>query len=136
MQHLEPELAPARPPPPEDASAAELLRDAVSEARQLITLEVSLAKDEMRREVVSAKSAGIALGASAVAAIVALALLFTALALAIFPGPVPALLLGLILMVGATLGAIAGMKLLPRKPLEDTRRRFGTNVESLKESVR
>jgi hypothetical protein len=136
MQHLEPELSPARPPPSDDASAGELFRDAVAEARQLITLEVSLAKDEMRREVVAAKSAGIALGAGAVGAIVGVSLLFVALALAIFPGPVPALILGLILLVSATLAAIAGVKLLPKKPLEDTRRRFGSNVETLKEHVR
>jgi hypothetical protein len=101
-----------------------------------MALEVSLAKDEMRREVVAAKSAGIALGAGAVAAIVAISLMFVSLALAIFPGPVPALILGLILMVSATLAAIAGMKLLPKKPLEGTRRRFEIDVASVKERVR
>jgi len=136
MQHLEPELPPVPPPPSPDASAGELLREAVADAKQLIGLEVSLAKDEMRREIVAAKGAGIALGAGAVASIVALSLLFVALALAIFPGPIPALILGLILMVSATLAAIAGVKLLPKKPFEGTRRRIESGVESVKGRVR
>jgi len=135
MQHLEPEFSPPPPPSP-DASAGELLRGAMVEARQLLYLEVSLAKDEMRREVVAAKSAGIALGAGAVAAVVALSLLFVSLALAIFPGPLPALILGLILMVSATLAGVAGVKLLPKKPFDGTRRRLESDVEAVKERVR
>jgi hypothetical protein len=46
------------------------------------------------------------------------------------------LILGLILMVSATLAAIAGVKLLPKKPLEGTRRRLGNDVQSVKERVR
>ena len=136
MQHLEPELPPVPLPPSPDASAGELLREAVTDAKQLIRLEVSLAKDEMRHEIVAAKSAGIALGAGAALSMVALSLLFVALALAIFPGPIPALILGLILMVSATLAAIAGVKLLPKKPFESTRRRIETGVESVKGRVR
>jgi hypothetical protein len=136
MQHLEPEFSSAPPPPSPDASAGELLRGAMVEARQLLYLEVSLAKDEMRREVVAAKSAGIALGAGAVAAVVALSLLFVSLALAIFPGPLPALILGLILMVSATLAGVAGVKLLPKKPFDGTRRRLESDVEAVKERVR
>src|SRR5207247_995986 len=109
---------------PQDASAGELLREAMTEARQLIVLEVSLAKDEMRHEIVSAKSAAIALGAGAALSIVAISLLFVSLALAIFPGPVPALIFALILMVSATLACVAAVKRLPKKPLESTRRRL------------
>ena len=90
----------------------------------------------LRHEIVAAKSAGIALGAGAALSMVALSLLFVALALAIFPGPIPALILGLILMVSATLAAIAGVKLLPKKPFESTRRRIETGVESVKGRVR
>lgn len=133
MQHLEPEAPPRHST---DPTAGELVREAMSEARQLIVLEVSLARDEMRREVVAARSAGIALGVGVVASIVATSLMFVAIALAIFPGPVPALILGLVLMVSAMLAGIAGIKLLPKKPLGGTRRRLETDVESVKERVR
>lgn len=131
MQHVE--FSP--PKPPHQATTAELVREAMGDARQLIQLEVQLARDEVKRELVAARSGAIALGISAVLAILGLALLLVAIALAIFPGPVPALIIGLVLLAAAGVGASAGIKLLPKKPLEDTRRRLETSIEAVKDQV-
>jgi hypothetical protein len=132
MQPLDSEV---REVPPMAVSSAELVREAMSEAKELIRLEVALAKDEVRGEVVSARNAGIAFGVGAVVLLLGIALLLVALALAIFPGPIPSLVLGLLLVTSAGLAAVAGLKMLPKKPLAATRRRIETDVETMKERV-
>ena len=90
-------LQPFIPPPTDlrpEASAAELVREALDETKQLVKLEVELAKDELRHDLAEAKRAAIMFGVAAVAALLAAAMMFVALALAIFPGPVPALVIG------------------------------------------
>ncbi|HKQ70332.1 MAG TPA: phage holin family protein [Polyangiaceae bacterium] len=129
MQRLEPSLSHAS----DDASTTDLVKEALAEAKELIALEVLLAKDEVKREVVATKSAGIALGASAVVLILAIALLLVSVALAIFPGPFPALVMGLVLMASAMIAALAGFKLLPKNPLGQTRKRLATDLEAVKE---
>src|SRR5258706_15404316 len=121
---------------PPDVPSSELVREAIDEAKQLIRLEVELAKDEVRREVVATKSAGIALAAGAAGLILGGALLLGALALAIFPGPIPSLFLGLILIAAALLAGVVGFGLLPKKPLAETRRRLGTGIDVVKEGGR
>ncbi|HEX9296815.1 MAG TPA: phage holin family protein [Polyangiaceae bacterium] len=121
--------------PPPDTPATELVKEVFTEAKELIRLEVALAKDEAKQEVVAAKSAGITLGAAFLAFTVALALILVAVALAIFPGPLPALVMGLILMVSAGLAGAIGYKLLPKKPFAQTRRRLETDVETVKERM-
>jgi hypothetical protein len=121
--------------PTRDAPATELVKEAFSEAKELIRLEVALAKEEVKQEVIAAKSAGITLGAAVLAFAVALALILVAVALAIFPGPLPALVIGLILMVSSALAGGIGYKLLPKKPLAQTRRRLETDVATVKEHV-
>jgi hypothetical protein len=121
-------------PPPHTSSVA-LIREAMDEARQLIVLEVALAKDEVKREALATKSAGIALAVGAAALLVGLSLLLVALALAIFPGPIPSLVLGLVLIAAAAIAGVAGVKLLPKKPLGETRRRLETDIEDVKERI-
>jgi hypothetical protein len=116
-------------------SSAELVREAMLEAKELVKLEVALAKEEVKREVLATKSAAIALGLGAALLVVGLSLLLFSLASAIFPGPIPSLVLGLILAGGAALAGIAGMKLLPKKPLAETLRRLETDIETVKERV-
>jgi uncharacterized membrane protein YqjE len=119
----------------EQASTAELVRDALDDARRLIQLEVELAKDDLKRQAMAARAGAIALGISAVLLTLGLALLLVALALFIFPGPIPALVVGLLLVAAAGLGATTGRKLLPKKPLRDTRRRLETDIGSLKDQI-
>jgi putative superfamily III holin-X len=124
-----------RVPPPE-VSSTELVKEALDDAKELIRLEVELAKEEVRREVAATRNAGIAIGVGAAALIIGVSLLFVALALAIFPGPIPSLVIGVVLVVGAAAAGFAGVKLLPKKPLGETRRRIETDIETVKERVK
>jgi protein-S-isoprenylcysteine O-methyltransferase Ste14 len=107
----------------------------MEDARDLIRLEVALAKEEMKREALAAKNAAIALAIGAVLLLLGIALLLVALALAIFPGPIPSIVLGLVLVVGAIVAGVSGLKLLPRRPLAETRERVETDIEAVKERV-
>ncbi len=131
QHHADPLTQSTRP----DVSSAELVKEALSEARHLIRLEVALAKEEVRREVAAAKKAAITLAVGAVLLLLAVALLLVALALAIFPGPVPALVIGLVLLIGGGLSCVAGVRLVPKKPLGETLRRIETDIETVKERV-
>jgi len=131
MQDLHPRVQEPAP----DTPTTELVKVAMAEAKQLIVLEVALAKDEIRREVLATKNAGISLGLAAAALVLGFALLFVALGLAIFPGPVPALVIGLALLVTAAIAGVTGFKLLPKKPLAETRKRLENDFESVKERV-
>lgn len=121
--------------PRPDASTKELLREAVDETKQLVKLELELAKTEVREEITRAKSAAIAMAVSLALGVLGVAMLFVALALAIFPGPAPALVLGLLLLAIAGSAAFAGWKLVPRKPLPETRRRLEADARILEERI-
>ena len=133
MHSMDPQIERVAPP---EVSSTELVKEALDDARQLIRLEVELAKEEVRREVAATKSAGIAIGVGAVALIAGVSLLLVALALAIFPGPIPSLVIGVVLVIGAAAAGFAGVKLLPKKPLGETRRRIETDIETVKERVK
>src|SRR5215470_16746569 len=132
---MEPLDSPVEQVPPPHASSVELIREAMDEARQLIVLEVALAKDEVKREALATKSAGIALAVGAAALLVGSSLLLVALALAIFPGPIPSLVLGLVLLTFAALLGVMGIRLLPKKPLALTRGRIERDIETVKDRV-
>lgn len=121
--------------PRPEASAAQLVREAIDETRQLVKLEVELAKDEVRQELAQAKRAAIMFGVAAVAALLAAAMMFVALALAIFPGPIPALVIGAVLIAIGGILAFVGYKKAPKKPLDQTRRRLETDAQVIKEGV-
>ena len=87
--------------PRPEASTADLVREALDEAKQLVKIEIALAKDEVKRELVEAKKAAILFGIAAAFAFLAAAMLLVSVALAIFPGPIPALAIGLGLLVTA-----------------------------------
>jgi len=118
-----------------EAKTSDLVKEALDEAKQLVRIEVALAKEEVREEVRDAKRAGMMFGASTVLGIVGVALLLVALALAIFPGPIPALVIGAVLLVVAGVLGLVAYQSVPRKPLADTKRRLETDVKILKEHI-
>ena len=126
---------PTFPDPRPEATTTSLLKEAVDEAKQLAQIEVALAKNELREEVKQAKGAAIAFGASAGLGILGVALLLVSLALAIFPGAVPALVIGLTLLIVASVLGWVGYRAIPKKPLAQTKRRLETDVSLLKERV-
>jgi uncharacterized membrane protein YqjE len=121
--------------PKPEMSTVELVKEAIDETRQLVKLEVELAKDEVRQELADAKRSAIMFGVAAVGALLAAAMLLVALALAIFPGPVPALIIGAVLIAMAAVLGFIGYKKVPKKPLEKTRRRLETDAQVIKEGM-
>jgi Putative Actinobacterial Holin-X, holin superfamily III len=131
MQHV----APQHQVPRVEIPVAELVREAAGEAKQLIRLEVELAKEEIRRELSDARTGAITLVVSALVLVLGIALLLVAVALAIFPGPVPALLIGVGLLAVSGFCALMGVRLLPKKLLQATRQRLETDIEVVKEQI-
>jgi hypothetical protein len=128
MRELRAEETPRRA----HASAADLVRDAIDEARELVRLEVALAKDEARTELYETRAGAIALGVTATLAILGLAMLLVALVLAIQVGWAAPLICGVILLACAALGAYVAWKVFPKKPLDETRRRLSADVSELR----
>jgi uncharacterized membrane protein YqjE len=126
-----------RPPidPHAAATTPQLLREAIDESKALVKLEIALAKDEVREEMAQAKTAAIAAGASVGLAILGVGMLLVALALAIFPGPWPAFVIGLVLLAAAAGSALAGYTRVPKKPMDRTKQRLEADVKILKERV-
>lgn len=115
--------------------ATQMVKEAIDEARVLAKLEVALAKNELKQEVAELKHAAIAFGAAGVSAILMLMMICLAVVLAIggqwwvaFIGA------GIFLLVGIVMGLV-GFSVLPKQPLERTRRRLTTDLNQLKERV-
>lgn len=115
--------------------ATDLIRQVLEDSRELVRIEVALARDELRSEIKAARHSAIAFGVAAVTGIVALALLLVALALAIEVSGIPPLVIGAVLLVVAIAAAVIGYRAMPRKPLPDTQKRLGTDVNLVKEHL-
>jgi VIT1/CCC1 family predicted Fe2+/Mn2+ transporter len=116
-------------------ATTDLVRTAIDDTRTLVRAEVALARDEIRREIREAKASGIALGSAAVLAIVALALLLTALALVIHLGALSVFIVGLVLLATAAIAGWVGYRALPRQPMDETRHRVARDVTALTEQT-
>lgn len=114
---------------------SELFREAVDETRELVRLEVALAKEELRSELTRAKFGGIALGAGAGAALCGVTMCFVAIAAAFAWVWLAALIIGGILLVLAGTLAYGGFQALPKRPLEETKERIESDLKQLKERV-
>lgn len=128
IEHPTPERLPL-----EEASTRDLVREALDEAKELVRIEVALAKNEVKSELVHLKRAAIGFGISAVCALLLLSTLILALVIALGGTVVAALGVAAVLLVIGGIGAYAGYVMLPKKPLERTRNRLETNVNQLKE---
>jgi len=125
----------AVPGPLEDASAVELVTGALAETRELVRLEIELAKNEIEDEIVHVKRAAVLGGAAIAIVLLALPVLVVALILAL-GGGASALgaVGGVLLALGVVLGLMA-KGALPSRILEKTRNRLRASVEELKEHV-
>jgi hypothetical protein len=133
------ETEPTEVPAPRDAPAAtptaDLIRGALADARELVRIEVELAKGDLGAKLTDAKRAGILFALSAIGATVTTALLLVAVALAT---PVPwltAAIMGSVLLVAAIVLAVLGARALPAKPLQPTRDRIDASIDTIKERL-
>lgn len=119
----------------EEASTAELVKEAMDEAKELVRLEVALAKEEVRAELARLQHAAIWLGIATGAALVVLCLLAVALVLVLGGTALAALGVAGGLLVVAGITGYLGYGKLPRRPLEKTRDRLESDVNQLKEHI-
>lgn len=126
MAHIDP-----RP----DTPTADLVREAILDAKELLKAEVELAKEEMRTEIRQAKSTAAAMGVATACILFGVALVLVGIALAIDVAPLPALLIGIGLLVVGIIVGVAGYGRLPKQPLPATRARLQTDVRLLKEHI-
>lgn len=119
----------------EDRSTAELVRDAVREASEVLRLEVELAKKEAETEVRHLAKTVVAFGIAALSLTAVLSLLGVSVVLAFGGSPVHALLVAAAFLgIGAIAVAVAYSQ-IPKNPLARTRSTLADNVKHLQEHV-
>lgn len=125
-----------RPQDPIDsASTAELVRQALGDARELVRLEVRVAKQELRQELLRTKNALIAAAVALLLLLLALGALAVAAIAALGGTALDALLVAAALAVlGLGVCAVA-YALVPKPPLDRARQRMQDDLDQLKEHV-
>jgi protein-S-isoprenylcysteine O-methyltransferase Ste14 len=118
-----------------DPPVTELIREALDDTRQLVRIEVALARDELQREVAAAKAGAMASGIAVAVAVAALTMFVVAVVLALKAGWIGALVAGAILLVTALTLGLIGWKLMPTTPMGQTKGRLQANVAQLKERI-
>jgi hypothetical protein len=119
----------------EEASTADLVREMFDESKELMRLEVALAKEEIKEELVQVRHAAIGLGIAAGASVLVLTLLAMALVFALGGTALAALAVAGGFLVVAGVAGYVGYGMLPKHPLEKTRHRLETDVNQLKEHI-
>jgi len=119
----------------EEASTADLVKEAMNEAKELVQLEVALAKEEVKEELVQVKHAAIAGGIAAGAGLISLSLLAMALVLALGGTALVALAVAGVFLVIAAGAGYAGYAMLPKAALGKTRSRLQNDMNQLKEHI-
>jgi hypothetical protein len=123
------------PPADEARSARDLLREALEETRELIRLEVAIARRELKEELAQAKTSAVGFGIAGVSATLGVAMLLVAIVTAFRLEWLVALVIGALLLVLAGSTALAAYRAMPRKPLEEARERIESDMRVLKERM-
>jgi uncharacterized membrane protein YqjE len=119
----------------EEGSTADLVKEAMHEAKELVRLEVELAKEEVKEELQQVRRAAIGFGIAAGTTVITLSLLAVALILALGGTAVVALAVSAGFFVVAGVAGYAAYGMLPKAPLEKTRNRLQNDVNQLKEHI-
>jgi uncharacterized membrane protein YqjE len=119
----------------EETPTPELVKQVIADSRELVALEVRLALDDLRNELVLVKKAAILIGVGALMAILGMTSLLVALLFALGGEASHALIIGGALILVAMISGAVALKLLPKKPLEKTLGRLRDDVNRLKEHV-
>lgn len=119
----------------QEVSTVDLVKGVIAESRDLFRAELALAKDELRRESAGVKASAISFAATAVLAFLGVAMLLIAWALAFFPNPLPSLIAGGVLLLGAAIAGFVGYRSVPKRPMAETTARLETDVQVLKERL-
>jgi len=120
---------------PDDLSTRELGRQAFDETKELVRLEIALAREDLRSELQQAKTAAILLGVAGALAIVALASFAAAVVIALGNTVTAALSVAFIVVAQVAVLGFMGYRKIPKAPLARTRERLASDVRELKEHV-
>jgi hypothetical protein len=119
----------------EEASTADLVKDVMDEGRELVRLEVALAKEDVKAELRQVQRAAVSFGIALGSSLLVLCLLAMALVLALGGTSLVALGIAGVILVVAALAGYAGYGMLPKTPLEKTRNRLQNDMNQLKEHI-
>lgn len=119
----------------EDASTADLVKGVLEEARELVRVEVELAREEVKDELTRFKFAAVAFGIAALVAVIVMSVIAMAIVLALGATALVALAVAGVFFVIAAVASGIGYALLPKAPLEQTRNRLELDMNQLKEHV-
>lgn len=112
-----------------------MLRKALDGTKELVRLELALAREELKEDVRRLEVAAILAGVAILLVLLTLSTLVVALVLAVGATPVSALLVSAALAaIGGAL-ALAAYKKMPRVPLERTRARLKSDVHQIGEHL-
>jgi uncharacterized membrane protein YqjE len=118
-----------------DATPKELFQAAIEETKELVKLEVALAKVEAQKQLKQAVKAAIGFAAAAVFALVGLSVLAMSIVLALGGTAGIAVAVGVICLAVGALAAFFGYGRLPKNPLEHTREHVTDDLKLLKEHL-
>ncbi|MDP3152519.1 MAG: phage holin family protein [Archangium sp.] len=118
-----------------DHSTARLLESALKETKELVRLEIELAKVEAKKQVKGVVRAGIGFAVAAVLGVIVLALMVVALVLALGGTALAAFGVALFMLALAGGAAFFGYASLPKHPLERTRHHIEDDLKQLREHV-
>jgi uncharacterized membrane protein YqjE len=119
----------------EEASTADLVREAMGGAKELVRLEVELAREEVKEELQQLQRAAIAFGIALGASVAFLCLLAVTLVLALGGTALVAVATAGAFLVIAGVAGYAGYGMLPKTPFEKTRHRLQDDMNQLKEHI-
>ena len=125
----------ATTPDSADHSTAKLLETALKETRELVRLEVELAKVEAKKQVKGVVKAGIGFAVAALMGVIALALMVVALVLALGGTAGSTFGVALFMFVLGGGAGFFGYASLPKNPLEKTRHHIEDDFKQLREHV-
>jgi uncharacterized membrane protein YqjE len=116
-------------------STTELVRQTMEDTKELVRIELKLAREEIRDDLLQLKTVAILLGVAAVLAVLVLSSLIVAIVIALGGTVVVALVATGVLAVGSGAMAIIARKHFPKVPLQRTRARLKSDINQLKEHV-
>ena len=117
----------------ETASTVELIRTALDEARELVKVEVALARNDLDAQWRRARTAAIAFAVAACACNAALTVVICAVALATQMPAAVSVLVALALFASSGAAAWIGFRAIPERLLGRTRARLETDVRELRQ---
>jgi len=114
-------------------STSELIRQTLEETKELARLEIKLAREEVRDDLLQLQRFAILAGVTGVLAIVALAVLVVSVILALGGTAVAAFAVSGVLIVLCGVAAAVAYRHLPKVPLQRTQARLKADFQQFKE---